>query len=161
MKSGALLIAGAIVFAGVAIGVALYLGQRDSAMTEESAGGQDGPGDELVLKGAVVMDGTTNGCGGENVLVEVREGAGNVVSESIPSDFVGLDCAFPFALEVPRLDCYQVVISETIVGEYPREVLESGSEPGTLDIGYIDSASVFGEPESFDAEAFRDWPYGC
>lgn len=74
---------------------------------------------------------------------------------------MGLDCAFPFALEVPRLDCYQLVISETVVGDYPRQALELGSQPGVLDIGYIDSTSVFGEPGSFEAEASRDWPYGC
>lgn len=162
MSKGSYLIAAAIAVAGIAIGAGLYLDDRDTATpSQPGAAGEEGAGGELVLKGAVVMDGTTNGCGGENILVEVREGAGNVVSESIPSDFVGLDCAFPFELEVPELDCYQVVISETVVGEYPRSALESGSESGVLDIGYIDSASVFGAPESFEPEAGSDWPYGC
>lgn len=161
--------AGAIVVAGALIGGGLYLGQRDSEQPQGSVLptarvtpiATEAAGDALVLKGAVVMDGTTEGCGGENILVEVREGAGNVVSESIPSDFIGLDCGFPFALEVPRLDCYQVMISETLVGEYPRSALEDARDPGVLDIGYIDSTSVFGEPDTFQPEALSDWPYGC
>ncbi len=47
------------------------------------------------------MDGRRTDALGGNIPVEGGENSGNVVSESIPSDFVGLDCAFPFALEVP------------------------------------------------------------
>lgn len=164
MSKGTVLIAGAMVMTGAAFGTGLYLGERrapGSPTTTKGAVAEDEASTELVLRGAVVMDGTTNGCSGENILVEVREGGGNVVSESVTSDFIGLDCAFPFALEVPRLDCYQLVISETIVGEYPRTALESGSAPGELEVGYIDSASVFGEAGSFEADERLDWPYGC
>lgn len=120
-----MVIAGSILVAGIAIGAGLYLSRTESP--PPSSQGEQRGRDELILTGTVVVDGTTNGCAGENILVEVRESFGNVVSESIPSDFVGLDCAFPFALEVPRLDCYQLVISETVVDDYPREALELGA----------------------------------
>lgn len=149
----------AIVVAGVAIGGGLYLAEDQGP---PSSSGDVESASSLVLKGVVVMDGTTNGCAGENLLVEVRDGTGNAASESVPSDFAGLDCAFPFAIPVPELDCYRLVISETPVGEYPKSALEQGSSGGVLDVGYIDRESVFGDPESgSDAVPFADWPYGC
>ncbi len=163
MSKGTVLVVGVVV-AGAAFGAGLYLGDRLAAGSPRERSTPLERGDVsggLVLKGAVVMDGTTNGCSGENILVEVREGGGNDVSESVTSDLIGLDCAFPFALEVPRLDCYQLVISDTVVGEYPRAALESGSAPGELEIGYIDSASVFGEAGSFESSDRLDWPHGC
>lgn len=64
---GALVIAGSILIAGIAIGAGIYLSRAESP--PPSPQGERRGRDELILTGTVVMDGTTNGCGGENILV--------------------------------------------------------------------------------------------
>lgn len=92
------------------------------------------------LTGWVVLDGTTNECGDDQITVEVGSGPPmRPTAAVVGSTFFGFDCAFQFDMEVPVLPCYEVTIDGTPVGRYPGNgALER------LDIGLIDSDNVYG-----------------
>lgn len=101
------------------------------------------------------MDGAINGCEGESVLVQVRNGPGDVASESVPSATEGFDCVYRFYLPVPRLDCYELVIDKQPVGGYPAD------EGGGVELGVISAESVYGDPASeADPPLYADFDDG-
>ena len=56
----------------------------------------------LKLHGTVLLDGSVNGCGGEQVTVQVRDDTGVVGSQLVDSELKGFDCTFPFEVESPN-----------------------------------------------------------
>ncbi|TFV91098.1 hypothetical protein [Blastococcus sp. CT_GayMR16] len=87
-----------------------------------------------------MLDGPTNGCGDEQITVEVGSGAPQRPTAAVVgSTFSGFDCAFQFDIEVPVLPCYEVAIDGAPIGRYP-----GNGAPERLDIGLIDSDNVFG-----------------
>jgi len=97
-----------------------------------------------VLTGSIVLNGSVNGCGGEELRVSIREAPTVVASEISQSRVVGFDCVFPINLPVPRLDCYVLEVDGRFVGAYQRRSLDSSG----FNLGVIDSQSVFGDPET-------------
>lgn len=162
----------AIVLAGALVGGALFLTRSGNEVApivgpaaEESPNTDVSPTPDespLTLTGVVVLDGSVNGCGGENILVSVRDGAADAASESVPSALEGVDCVYRFALEVPQLACYNLEISEQPVGRYPRDALRTTEDPNTLNVGYISSDSVWGDPATGEGPPlYADWPHPC
>ena len=110
-----------------------------------------------VLRGTMVLDGATEGCGGEQIAVQVRDATGVVGSQLVDSNNEGFDCIFTFTVKVPVLDCYNLVIDGQPVGRYPAGSLKANSGI----VGIIDSASVYGSPETdFKPSLYADYD-GC
>lgn len=95
----------------------------------------------LKLRGTVLLDGAVNDCGDEHITVQVLDATGVVGSQLVDSEVRGVDCTFPFEVEVPELDCYQLLIEGQPVGRYPSSLVKNGS--GT--VGIITSKSVYGD----------------
>ena len=95
------------------------------------------------LSGLVVLDGSVNGCGGEQIAVQVRDDTGVIGSSFANSKVVGFDCTYRFRVDVPRQSCYALLIDSHPVGRYPESALNN--EGG---VGVITSDSVWGDPEA-------------
>jgi hypothetical protein len=91
------------------------------------------------VRGSMLEDGAVNGCGGETVLVAVRDGGADIASEVAHSDLRGADCVFDFALPVPAAKCYELDIEHQPVGIYPAE------PGGGVEVGIVLSSSVYGD----------------
>lgn len=92
---------------------------------------------------ALLLDGSLNGCGGEQIAVQVRDSTSVIGSTFADSAVEGFDCVSDFEVEVPRKRCYEVVIDRQPVGRYARETL-----PQDGNVGVITAKSAYGEPES-------------
>lgn len=98
------------------------------------------------ISGWMVLDGTTNGCGDEQITVEVGSGPPERPTAAVVgSTFFGFDCAFEFDMEVPVLPCYEVTIDGTPVGRYP-----GNGAPERIDVGFVDPANVYGPEGEFE-----------
>jgi hypothetical protein len=127
--------------AGVGVAVALDTGRSTSTSGESLANTHPNAG--LQLTGLVVQDGAVNGCGGEQIEVQVRDATGVVGRSFADSSLEGADCVFHFAVSSPRLDCYRLVIDGTEVGAYSDSVLSP-----SYNVGYIVSSTVYGDPST-------------
>jgi hypothetical protein len=108
------------------------------------------------IRGVVVLDGAVNGCGGEEILVQVRDATGVVGREVVPSDLEGFDCLYRFAVASPKMDCYYLHVDGNPVGSYRHDTLA----PDFI-VGYIGPESVWGDPESGEgASPYQDFS-GC
>lgn len=84
---------------------------------------------QLQLTGTVLLAGVTNGCGGEQIAVQVRAGTGVMGSQFAESNLDDRGCFFDFAVPVPDMPCYELSIDGQTVGWYPSSMLDVGVIP--------------------------------
>lgn len=94
------------------------------------------------LSGIVFLDGSVNGCGGEQIAVQVRESGAMVGSQLVDSSLEGFDCVYHFDIDVPALACYELLIESQPVGRYPASALDESGY-----VGVITSDNVYGDPQ--------------
>ncbi|GAA5147283.1 hypothetical protein GCM10023340_19460 [Nocardioides marinquilinus] len=97
------------------------------------------------VAGTVLLDGSINGCGGDELAIRVRDDTGVIASVFAKSEVVGFDCIYAFAMDVPVQKCYEVNVEQQPVGRYSEGALGPDG-----DLGIITSLSAFGDPESLD-----------
>ncbi|MEX0983917.1 MAG: hypothetical protein WD096_02585 [Actinomycetota bacterium] len=136
--------------AALSLGLGLVLGSIIERTPTGAGSGSSSPpvGNGPHLRGTVVLDGATQGCGGDPALFYVKDGADDVAHAVVDGANFGADCVYRFDLSVPDLPCYALYVNDVAVGGYPREYLTASDH----DVGYIDASSVFG------GQAYRDFP---
>jgi hypothetical protein len=149
---GLLLLVAVALAGGVVLGLTAPWSEGPEAGANDRVESDPRNVEGVTIRGVVVLDGSVNGCGGEEVLVHVRDATGVVARTVAPSSVEGFDCVHRFAVRTPRMRCYSVSIDRTPVGVYPHDALAPD-----FDIGYISSDSVWGPPGSGRADAYRDF----
>jgi hypothetical protein len=159
----AVIIGLAVVVAGGLVSLAVVLTAERATppgrTQPEPASSSEAPA--VRLEGVVVLDGAVNGCEGESILIKVEPPVGPLSgSQVVDATLEGLDCVYRFSFPVKQADCYPLEVDGNLVGEYPHGALVRPD--GSLFVGYIDSASVWGDPESGGTDPFlADWPHEC
>ncbi len=146
-----LVVTGGAVGAGLTFLLLIAIGElgRGPADRPQSHGRESSQ--ETMLSGIIHSD-ASEGCGGEEPAVKVRDGVSIVGSGLAETDVRGFDCSMTFEVSISnsQADCYELYLDGNPVGNYPGEALRSMD----FHVGIIEASAIYSRP-------YQDWPYGC